>query len=511
MGWPTRFPLSRKYKFVVQTALVCLLAGSLIYSLAGHETAPLWRPRLGGLSSEGSGKSTAKEAGAKSSEYPAHRAPQPADDRSSAIAPIESSNATIITATSGLPTGNATLLRMAPKYIEAIMDPGNTSIDILSCPALQGSRYAYLQKSSSWNIFPQASKKWKYYFALDLTNCKDTLPRLLGSIVQAINFLGPEKCVLSIVEGNSNDGTYEVLLSLREALEEAGIQYYLNSSDINPKVGHRIAGLAKLRNLVLQPLFDNAGNTASSGTTIVFINDVSLCMEDILELIHQRQKQKADMICAMDWVYLGDNPTFYDVWIARGMNGDTFFEIPPDGSWDKAWNIFWNNPEANMAYKMGQPFQVYSCWNGALAFTAKPFLMSNVRFRAEHRGECPQGEPKSLCKDFWLNGYGKIAVVPSVNLEYSDGNAKRLKVEKGYVSDWVEKGLDETMIDWQSKPPEKVKCMPNGTYAHQTWPDWNAPKVARKRTRDLFTSLLDAEQRDIFEQPPRFGRPGIAR
>ncbi|KAL8923555.1 MAG: hypothetical protein Q9208_004501 [Pyrenodesmia sp. 3 TL-2023] len=394
-----------------------------------------------------------------------------------ATAPITPSNATTTTATPALREGNATLLRMAPKYVEAIMNPANTSIDILSCPALQGSRYGYLQKSS-WNISPQVSRKWKYYFALDLTNCQHILPRLLGSIVQTINFLGPERCVLSIVEGHSNDGTYEVLLSLREALEEAGIEYYVTSSDINPKVGHRIVGLAKLRNLALQPLFENVSDTASSDTTIVFINDVSLCMEDILELIHQRQKQKADMVCAMDWVYLGDNPTFYDVWIARGMNGDTFFEIPSDGSWGKAWNIFWNNPEAHMAYQMGQPFQVYSCWNGALAFTAKPFLKSNVRFRAEHPGECPQGEPKSLCKDFWLNGYGKIAVVPSVNLEYWDGNAKRIKAEKGYVSDWVEKGLDETMIDWQTKPPEKVKCMPNGTYAHQTWPDWDAPKGA---------------------------------
>ncbi len=394
---------------------------------------------------------------------------------------------------------------MAPKYIEAIMDPGNTTIDILSCPAVKSSRYDYLQKSTSWHILPQPPKNWKYYFALDLIDCRDILPRLLGSIVQAINFLGREKCVLSIVEGRSNDGTYEVLSSLRKTLEEAGVEYYLTSSDINPQIGHRIVGLSKLRNLALQPLFDNAGKAASSDTTIVFINDISLCMEDILELIHQRKKQKADMVCAMDWVYLGEHPTFYDVWIARGMNGDTFFEIPSDGSWDKAWDIFWNNPEAYMAYRTGQPFQVYSCWNGALAFTAKPFLESNVRFRAEHPGECQQGEPKSLCKDFWLNGYGKIAVIPSVNLEYGDKNAKRIKAEKGYVSDWVEKGSVETMIDWQTEPPPQVKCMPNGNHGNQTWPDWDAPKEARKGKRDLLTSLVDAEPRDIIEHPSHSG------
>lgn len=40
---------------------------------------------------------------------------------------------------------------------------------------------------------------------------------------------------------------------------------------------------------------------------------------------------------------------------------------------------------------------------------------------------------KSLCKDFWLNGYGKVAVVPSVNVEYGNENAKRIKAEKRYI------------------------------------------------------------------------------
>jgi alpha-1,3-mannosyltransferase len=52
-------------------------------------------------------------------------------------------------------------------------------------------------------------------------------------------------------------------------------------------------------------------------------------MEDILELIHQRLLQKADMTCAMDWIYGG--ATFYDVWVSRAMNGDQFFEVPQSG------------------------------------------------------------------------------------------------------------------------------------------------------------------------------------
>jgi hypothetical protein len=45
------------------------------------------------------------------------------------------------------------------------------------------------------------------------------------------------------------------------------------------------------------------------------------------------------MVCGMDWVNLWRDPMVYDVWIARGMNGDYFFEIPTDGSWKNAVSI----------------------------------------------------------------------------------------------------------------------------------------------------------------------------
>lgn len=406
---------------------------------------------------------------------------------------------------------NATLLELAPKYLKAIIDPEDTSFDRLSCPAFKTTRYQYLQSTTPAEANPSGSKHWKYFFALDLRECIHILPRLIGSIIEAIHFLGPQNCALSIVEGNSADGTYEVLLSLRKELEEAGITYFFATSDINPKIGHRIDALAKLRNLALQPLFNNASKAASSETTILFINDVAICTEDILELIHQRQKQSADMVCAMDWVYLAANPTFYDVWVARDMNGETFFRIPPDGSWDSAWNIFWNNPEAHTSLLSGQPFQVFSCWNGAIATTAKPFLDSGIRFRAELPDECPQGEPKSLCRDLWVNGYGKIAVVPSVALDYSDEGATKVKAEKGYVSDWVSRGLEEKTIAWVKDPPEKVKCMPD--YANQTWPEWDAPKGVKYLKRDSLTRM-EVDHSSLgrrIDGPPHYRTAGLVR
>jgi alpha-1,3-mannosyltransferase len=315
------------------------------------------------------------------------------------------------------------------------------------------------------------TQKRKYFFALDIRQKINLLPRLMGSVVEALRFLGPENCALSVVEGNSIDGTYEVLKTLQAEVEKLGSASYFQRSDLDPGTGDRIIKLAKLRNLALAPLTDHPEAYAANAT-VIFLNDVAICLEDILELIHQRQWLGADMTCGMDWVYVGRDPTFYDVWIARTITGDLFFDIPPDGNWNSAWNLFWNAPDDKSRLAAHKPFQVFSCWNGAVAISARPFLERLVAFRGSRPGECYQGEPKLFCKDIWFAGYGKIAVVPSVNLEYTDEAARKIKSLKGYAGQWVGGEDDSYKIDWQLQPPEKVKCIPAG-YDSQEWRPWN--------------------------------------
>lgn len=355
-------------------------------------------------------------------------------------------------------------------YIKAIVQPEATELPRLECPQPNLARYDYLQQEDNAS---STSSIIQYFFALDLRQCLPLLPRLIGSVVETIRFLGPHRCALSIVEGNSDDGTAEVLEDLRTRLDALTTTYYFRSSEINPTDGgDRIPKLAALRNLAVQPLLDDAEKFSADSTTVVFLNDVAICMEDILELIHQRRFLAADMTCAMDWTYAGRDPTFYDVWIARGMNGDSFFEIPPDGNWNSAWNLFWNDAHTQARFFAHKPFQAFSCWNGAVAFTAAPVLQRKIKFRGprEKDGECMQGEPQLFCKDMWFHGYGKIAVVPSVNLEYSDERGRQIKVAKGYTSAWVSDAEDDK-IEWRSAPPEKVKCMPS--YEHQFFEEWN--------------------------------------
>ncbi|KAL9014929.1 MAG: hypothetical protein Q9173_000434 [Seirophora scorigena] len=59
----------------------------------------------------------------------------------------------------------------------------------------------------------------------------------------------------------------------------------------------------------------------------------------------------------------------------------------------------------------------------------------------------------------WMQEYGRIAVVPSVNLACSDEIGKEIKASKGYVINFVDNGDEKDEKEWQEKPPEKAKCI----------------------------------------------------
>jgi alpha-1,3-mannosyltransferase len=159
-------------------------------------------------------------------------------------------------------------------------------------------------------------------------------------IIETIIFLGPFNCALFIIEGRFHDGIYEILHSFSPLFAILNLIYTLTTNAIDPKAEtgvDRIEALVILRNQALHPLISST-DFFDPDTTVLFINDVALCMEDILELIHQRRLQQADMTCAMDWIYGGS--AFYDVWVSRVINGDQFFEIPQSGSWEFSSNLF---------------------------------------------------------------------------------------------------------------------------------------------------------------------------
>ena len=169
-------------------------------------------------------------------------------------------------------------------------------------------------------------------------------------------------------------------------------------------------------------------------------------------------------------------PIFYDVWIARSLSGNLLFDIPPQtGAWTHSLDLFFDHAASASRFLAGVPTQVFSCWNGAVALRALPLASGDVGFRWPRGGECYQGEVQLLCKDLWGKGYGRIGVVPAVNVGYEDGMGRGVKKGKGYVSDFVGEGgrMDRgrERIEWVDEPPAEVKCVP--TFLEQVWLRWN--------------------------------------
>jgi alpha-1,3-mannosyltransferase len=365
-------------------------------------------------------------------------------------------------------------------YVNGIQDLSTTTLEHMDCLHLGFNRYESLQSTSSGWFSGSSSGPIEFFFALNLRNNLHLLPRLMGSILEAIRYLGPHRCAVSIVEGISPDGTGEVLEALRKTFKSMGTPYYFNSSTVDSHEGDRITKLAALRNAALQPLFDSkeakAKRYTSAETSIIFLNDVALCPDDILELILQRRRQQADMVCSFDWNFRAGDYQFYDVWIARSIVGDTFFPAVNNDIqfWDED-SLFWNDPESKAHFDAHQPFQVFACWNGATVFTAEPLLEGKISFRTHHEEECFQGEPQLFCKDMWWHGYGKIAAIPNVAVSYDDHQGGNIKIEKGFAAEWGRKEPEnaDKLIEWKPKPPDMVKCIPVPEWDAQFFEPWN--------------------------------------
>ncbi|KIW94622.1 uncharacterized protein Z519_04598 [Cladophialophora bantiana CBS 173.52] len=388
---------------------------------------------------------------------------------------------------------NEERMRIIEPYIKAITDPKDRRFPRLRCPMPMRERYEIFRRRRSFGTrWDSPPRRW--FFALNVHQCAPVLPRLLASVVETIRFLRPEDCILSIVGRRSNDGTLEILEKIRDEMETLNVTYYFSTSDIDPfKEGSDyITEWAALRNLALDPLVRQP-ELYDPDTTVIFLNEAAFCTDDILELIYQRVYQKADMTCGMDWANHGE--TFNDVGASRGLTGDMFVKPPNTG--DTNGTLFRNDPKTKTRFEAKLPFQVYSCWNGGAVFTAKPLLRENITFRASRPGECQMGEPTLLCKDFWKYGYGRIAVVPSVNVGYNDDESRQTKKKYGFATEIiqrVEADLDvgrHSKIRWQAAPPKTVKCESDMDHPSE---DENEVEEAKKLAAEPFASSDNADK-----------------
>jgi alpha-1,3-mannosyltransferase len=256
----------------------------------------------------------------------------------------------------------------------------------------------------------------KYFFAINLYNSFDVIPDLFATLFRVAAIVGYPNVFVSIYENGSTDQT-KALLRIFDALTSSvGMRVVIRTSRrTRGAFNHRIEYLAEVRNAAFGPLHELRDEQGEYFDSIIFMNDILPCVDDLLELVWQSRRNNAGITCAADYMYHDEigAPVFYDNWVARDINGTALENAP--------FESVFHHPDSSDLFQRHLPIQVQSCWNGIAVLDPAPFYSPpHVRFRMARitEGECSASECSLICNDYWDAGYGRIMMVPRVKLAY---------------------------------------------------------------------------------------------
>lgn len=152
-----------------------------------------------------------------------------------------------------------------------------------------------------------SGQKHKYFFAINLYNSFDVIPDLFATLFRVAAILGYHNVYVSIYENGSTDQT-KALLKIFDAIAgTAGLRVEIRTSmRTRGAFNHRIEYLAEVRNAALVPLHELRESKQEIFDSIVFMNDILPCVDDLLELIWQSRRQNAGITCASDYMFHED-------------------------------------------------------------------------------------------------------------------------------------------------------------------------------------------------------------
>jgi alpha-1,3-mannosyltransferase len=159
-----------------------------------------------------------------------------------------------------------------------------------------------------------AGQQHKYFFAINLYNSFDVMPDLFATLFRVSAVLGYHNVYVSIYENGSNDQT-KALLRIFDALARTvGLRVIIRTSmRTRGAFNHRIEYLAEVRNAAMVPLHELRDTEGEVFDSIVFMNDILPCVDDVLELIWQSRKQNAGITCAADYMFHDDIVSFLEI------------------------------------------------------------------------------------------------------------------------------------------------------------------------------------------------------
>ncbi|KAF9983418.1 hypothetical protein BGZ75_005144 [Mortierella antarctica] len=274
-----------------------------------------------------------------------------------------------------------------------------------------------------------------------LRDSETILPDLLTRVMETVAILGPEHCHLSIVDHASTDGTPAVLESFISFVESYNRGAFLESvaegkearraTEQEPKVGkgpghisYTIRTLsasdissenaATIKNLAIEPLLgkpytaamalseeyagsvrtnsDNSMRTTDQRAqgkahfdSVILLEPVVTCAEDILELVFQSRLQNADLTCGMDLHLEGKASDSKLLGIKReeaydnSATRDILGHRPHSEVGHR--DVFSTDQETQTRFEKRLPFQVQSCWSSAVVLRLSPNVLSALPFR----------------------------------------------------------------------------------------------------------------------------------
>ena len=178
-----------------------------------------------------------------------------------------------------------------------LFDLGLSDLDPVPHPSQEESSYYTHRRDLS-------DGEHKYFFAINLYNSFDVISDLFATLFRVSAILGYHNVFVSIYENGSTDQT-KALLRIFDALARSvGLRVTIRTSQrTRGAFNHRIEYLAEVRNAAFVPLHELRSSENEYFDTIIFMNDILPCVDDLLELIYQSRLNNAGITCAADYMY----------------------------------------------------------------------------------------------------------------------------------------------------------------------------------------------------------------
>ncbi|KAJ7596535.1 cryptococcal mannosyltransferase 1-domain-containing protein [Mycena floridula] len=206
----------------------------------------------------------------------------------------------------------------------------------------------------------------KVFIAAMFYNNEPILPYWTSQMLRVVDYLGKENAFISIVESNSGDNTAIMLQGFDAELKLRDIPHRIivhDKSIARPESMEtkepRIRFLSSVRNKVLEPLVQNGGYDR-----VLFSNDVFVEAESVVELLKTRNGDY-DFVCGLDLSYWA----LYDAWVIRDKLGRLVSSLWPYLPQDAGKEDIMRD----------EPSEVFTCWNGIVAFRSDPLLPVYLR------------------------------------------------------------------------------------------------------------------------------------